>query len=53
MAAKHEDFRSLKGPAKAAIMMLALGDDYAAKIFAMLDDRQKGILDRDGGADFA
>lgn len=38
MAAKHEDFRSLKGPAKAAIMMLALGDDYAAKIFAMLDD---------------
>ena len=38
MASKHEDYRSLNGPAKAAIMMLALGDDYAAKIFAMLDD---------------
>ena len=31
-----------------------LDDDTMQRlIFAMLDDRQKGILDRDGGADFA
>jgi len=37
MAVK-DDFRSLSGPSKAAIMLLALGQDYAAKVFTFLDD---------------
>ena len=30
--------RKLKGPEKAAVLMLALGEQYGGKIFAMLDD---------------
>jgi flagellar motor switch protein FliG len=30
--------RKLKGPEKAAVLMLALGEQYGAKIFALLDD---------------
>ena len=37
MAVK-DDFRSLSGPSKAAIMLLALGQDYAAKVFTFLED---------------
>jgi len=33
-----EDYRSLTGPQKAAIMMLSLGEEHSAKIFAMMDD---------------
>jgi flagellar motor switch protein FliG len=34
----REDYRSLSGTEKAAIFMLALGDDYTAKIFEHMDD---------------
>jgi flagellar motor switch protein FliG len=30
--------RKLKGPEKAAVLMMALGDQYGAKIFALLED---------------
>ena len=39
MAVK-DDFRSLSGPSRAAIMLLALGQDYAAKVFTFLDDSE-------------
>jgi flagellar motor switch protein FliG len=34
----REDYRALSGPEKAAIFMLALGDEYTAKIFQHMDD---------------
>ena len=34
----REDYRTLTGPEKAAIFMLALGEDYTAKIFELMDD---------------
>lgn len=34
----REDYRTLTGPEKAAIFMLALGEDYTAKIFEHMDD---------------
>jgi flagellar motor switch protein FliG len=34
----REDYRSLTGPEKAAIFMLAVGEDQAAKIFSQMDD---------------
>ena len=34
----REDYRSLNGPEKAAIFLLALGDEYIAKIFEHMDD---------------
>lgn len=34
----REDYRTLSGPEKAAIFMLALGEDYTAKIFEHMDD---------------
>lgn len=36
----REDYRSLTGPEKAAIFMLALGEDYTAKIFEHMDDEE-------------
>lgn len=36
----REDYRSLSGPEKAAIFMLALGEDYTAKIFEHMDDEE-------------
>jgi flagellar motor switch protein FliG len=36
--AKHEDFKSLRGTEKAAILMLALGDEHCVKLFEMMDD---------------
>lgn len=36
----REDYRSLAGPEKAAIFMLALGEDYTAKIFEHMDDEE-------------
>jgi len=35
-----EDYRSLTGPQKAGIMMLSLGEEHAAKLFAMMDDEE-------------
>ena len=40
MAKATEDYRSLAGPEKAAIFMLALGDDHSAKLFEMMDDEE-------------
>ncbi len=34
----REDYRSLTGPEKAAILLLSLSDDHAAKIFENMDD---------------
>jgi len=36
--AQRDELRSLNGPQKAAIMMLSLGEDHSAKVWAMLDD---------------
>src|ERR1700754_365379 len=34
----REDYRSLSGPEKAAILLLSLGEDQTAKIFEHMDD---------------
>lgn len=34
------DITSLSGPERAAVMMLALGEDHAAKLFALMDDEE-------------
>jgi len=34
------DYRTLKGPQKAAIFMLAVGDTHAAKLFEMMEDEE-------------
>lgn len=36
----REDYRTLTGSEKAAIFLLALGEDYTAKIFEMMDDEE-------------
>jgi flagellar motor switch protein FliG len=36
----REDYRTLTGPEKAAIMMLALGEEHASKLFAHMDDEE-------------
>ena len=38
MARIKEDYRSLTGPQKAAIMMLSLGEEQAGKLFGMMED---------------
>jgi flagellar motor switch protein FliG len=35
-----EDYRSLTGPQKAAILMLSLGEEQSSKLFAMMDDEE-------------
>src|SRR5258708_1848933 len=35
-----EALRTLTGPEKAAMLMLALGDEHAAKLFALMDDEE-------------
>lgn len=40
MGRVKEDYRSLTGPQKAAIMMLSLGEEHSARIFAMMDDEE-------------
>jgi len=40
MAKATEDYRSLAGPEKAAIFMLALGDSHSAALFEMMDDEE-------------
>ncbi|HYI68181.1 MAG TPA: flagellar motor switch protein FliG [Skermanella sp.] len=36
----REDYRTLTGPEKAAIMMLALGEEHATKLFTHMDDEE-------------
>ena len=36
----RDDYRSLSGPENAAVMMLALGEEHAAKLFALMDDEE-------------
>ena len=36
----REDYRSLTGPEKAAILMMSIGDDLAAKMFSQMDDEE-------------
>ena len=36
----REDYRSLTGPEKASIMLLALGEEHAAKLFGYMDDEE-------------
>ncbi|KAA0590274.1 flagellar motor switch protein FliG [Azospirillum lipoferum] len=36
----REDYRTLTGPEKAAIMMLALGEEHSSKLFSMMDDEE-------------
>ncbi|MFN4310152.1 MAG: flagellar motor switch protein FliG [Ferrovibrio sp.] len=38
--AGEKDFRQLKGPDKAAILMLALGEEHSSKIWPLLDDEE-------------
>ncbi len=40
MSRIKEDYRSLTGPQKAAILMLSLGEDHSAKLFSMMDDEE-------------
>lgn len=40
MARVKEDYRSLTGPQKAAILMLSLGEEHSARIFALMDDEE-------------
>jgi flagellar motor switch protein FliG len=36
----REDYRTLTGPEKAAIFMLALGEEYSSKLFEHMDDEE-------------
>ncbi|HXP76771.1 MAG TPA: flagellar motor switch protein FliG [Stellaceae bacterium] len=36
----REDFRSLTGPEKAAMLMLALGEEHTTRLFALMDDEE-------------
>jgi flagellar motor switch protein FliG len=36
----REDFRSLSGPEKAAILMLALGEEHTSRLFTLMDDEE-------------
>jgi len=36
----REDYRTLTGPEKAAILMLSLGEEYTAKLFTHMDDEE-------------
>ena len=36
----REDIRTLTGPEKAAILMLALGDEHTARLFSLMDDEE-------------
>jgi len=36
----REDYRSLSGPEKAAILMLALGEEHASHLFVYMDDEE-------------
>lgn len=35
-----EDYRNLTGPEKAAILIMAIGEDYTTKLFSLMDDEE-------------
>jgi flagellar motor switch protein FliG len=35
-----EDYRALSGPQKAAILMLALGEEHCARLFALMHEEE-------------
>jgi flagellar motor switch protein FliG len=37
---KREDYRTLTGAEKAAILLLSLGDDYSSRVFELMDDEE-------------
>lgn len=37
---KKENYKNLSGPEKAAILMLALGEDHAARLFEIMDEEE-------------
>ncbi|HEX2114574.1 MAG TPA: flagellar motor switch protein FliG, partial [Alphaproteobacteria bacterium] len=39
-ARTREDIRSMSGPERAAVLLLALGEEHAAKLFALMDDEE-------------
>ena len=48
---KSEEYRGLNGVQRAAVLMLALGEDQCARLFGMMhEDELKDILRRDGAA---
>jgi flagellar motor switch protein FliG len=36
----REDVRAMSGPERAAVLMLSLGEEHAAKLFALMDDEE-------------
>ncbi|MBM3556093.1 MAG: flagellar motor switch protein FliG, partial [Alphaproteobacteria bacterium] len=38
--ASKDDIRGLSGPQKAAVLMLALGEEHTSKLFSMMDDEE-------------
>jgi flagellar motor switch protein FliG len=36
----REDYRTLTGPEKAAILMLSVGEEHASRLFALMDDEE-------------
>ena len=40
MARIKEDYRSLTGPQKAAILMLSLGEEHSSRLFSLMDDEE-------------
>ncbi len=40
MARIKEDYRTLTGPQKAAMLMLSLGEEHSSKLFGMMDDEE-------------
>lgn len=36
----REDYRTLTGPEKAAILMLSIGEEHASRLFALMDDAE-------------
>jgi flagellar motor switch protein FliG len=40
MARTKEDYRSLTGPQKAAILLLSLSEEHSSKMFALMDDEE-------------
>src|SRR3546814_5659589 len=36
----REDYRSISGPEKAAILLMSLGEEQAAKLFGQMDDEE-------------
>ena len=36
----RDDFRTLSGAEKASILMLSLGEEHSARLFALMDDKE-------------